>query len=95
MKQYAFFKQYEKFMLQQPEYAQLLSIESDGDSLHELLTNTQLHVVNGLGIEIAVSIGDLQNDDYRRVEADVLRVYLLQKAQDVRKAVDAEWADKE
>lgn len=82
MKQFAFYKKYEGFVLKDTKVLELVGMESEGDDLRELISNVQLHVVDGLGSEIHVPISMLCNEDYVRVEADIVRLYHEQMVQD-------------
>lgn len=93
LKQFSFYKEYQGFDLQGPYFGlQLVAIESDGNSLYELLSNLQMYAVSASGIGIAVDIGSMANEDWKIVEADVERIYKLQKSQDDVKKSRHEWA---
>lgn len=82
LKQYGFYKDYENFVLQNTAGCKLTGVTADGDSLYELLVGVELHVVDAAGNEVQVGIEDLSNEDFVRVEADIVRLYNLQQAED-------------
>jgi len=92
MKQFAFYKQYENFVLKNPPFVQLLGMEAEGNDLYELIQSVQLTAINGLGTEINVTIAELVNEDYVRVEADVVRIFEEQKKFETKGAKVLQWA---
>lgn len=90
LKQFSIYKPFTNFIKHGTnEQVLITDVDSEGDSLQELLDNATCGLEDMHGNTLQhCKLQDLAEVDYNEVVAHISRIYLLQKAQDVRKKTE-------
>lgn len=90
LKQYSFYKPFTNFIKHGSDGQVLITdVDSEGDTLQELLDNATVGLEDMHGNTLQhIRLQDLAEVDYNVLVGHVNRIYLLQKAQDIRKEAE-------